>query len=131
MSDTSADDPVAALAVRLLDAARHGDTAILVAYVDAGAPVDLAGDTGDTLVMLAAYHGHTSTVQALLERGADLELANERGQRPLAAAVFKGHLEVIRTLVDAGADPDAGQPSARGTANMFERHDILEVLGEP
>lgn len=129
MSDSPADDRVAALAERLLDAARKGDTATLTAYVDAGAPVDFAGDTGDSLVMLAAYHGQTSTVRALLDRGADVEAANERGQRPLAGAVFKGHLDVVRLLVEAGADPDAGRPSARATATMFERHDMLDVMG--
>ena len=131
MSDPSADDQVAALAERLLDAARQGDTPTLVAYVDAGAPVDLAGGSGDTLVMLASYHGHAPAVRSLLERGADPELANERGQRPLAGAVFKGHLEVIELLVGAGADAEAGQPSARATAAMFDRQDILDLLGEP
>lgn len=130
MADVSADDPVNALAERLLGAARTGDLATITAYVDAGAPVDLTADTGDTLLMLAAYHGHASVVKALLERGADPEVANERGQRSLAAAVFKGHLDVIELLMGAGADADAGQPSARGTAAMFERSDILDLLGE-
>lgn len=127
-ADAPAADPVAALAERLIAAARSGDAPTLVAYVDAGVPVDLAADTGDTLLMLAAYHGHAEAVRALLGRGADPELANARGQRPLAGAVFKGHLDVVRLLVEAGADAEAGQPSARGTASMFERSDILDIL---
>ena len=31
--------------------------------------------------------------------------------------------------MDAGADPDAGTPSARAAAQMFERQDILALLG--
>lgn len=122
------DDAVVALATRLLDAARGGDTAVLAAYVDAGAPVDLTASSGDTLVMLAAYHGHDETVRALLERGADPDRANDKGQTPLAGAVFKGHEAVIDALVAAGADPDGGSPSARAAATMFERVDLLARL---
>ena len=132
-SETEAhgDDPVAALAARLLDAARQGDTATLVAYVDAGAPVDLTGDTGDTLVMLASYHGHAATVNELLRRGADPNLANERGQTPLGGAAFKGHVEVIDALVAAGADPDGGEPSARATLRALGRDDLVAHLPPP
>lgn len=122
------EDAVIALAARLLDAARGGDTSTLVAYVDAGAPVDLTAASGDTLVMLAAYHGHGETVRALLERGADADRANDKGQTPLAGAVFKGHKAVIDALVAAGADPDGGTPSARAAATMFERADLLARL---
>ncbi|WP_293785407.1 ankyrin repeat domain-containing protein, partial [uncultured Aeromicrobium sp.] len=50
------------LAHQLFDLARRGDTERLVAYVDAGAPVDLTDAQGNTLLMLAAYHGHAATV---------------------------------------------------------------------
>lgn len=126
--DPNDDDAVAALAVRLLDAARRGDTDTLGAYVDAGTPVDLAAATGDTLIMLAAYHGHADTVGALLERGADPDRANDKGQTPLAGAVFKGYEAVVEALVAAGADPDGGTPSARATAAMFERTHLLARL---
>ncbi|CAN5707952.1 ankyrin repeat domain-containing protein [soil metagenome] len=119
---------VADLAVRLLDAARMGDAAVLAAYVDAGAPVDLVADTGDSLLMLAAYHGHADAVAALLQRGADTELANAKGQTPLAGAVFKGYTPIVVALVAAGADPDAGQPSARAAAVAFDRPDLLDLL---
>lgn len=99
-----------------------------MAYVDAGAPVDLASDNGDTLLMLAAYHGHTGAVAALLERGADPNRVNAKGQTPVAGAVFKGHEAVVDALVSAGADVDAGHPSARATASMLEREDLLAGL---
>lgn len=116
-------DP-AALAQWLFDLARSGDTARVAAYVEAGAPVDMANENGDTMLMLAAYNGHTGTVRALLEHGAHPDRANDRGQTPLAGAVFKAAAsadaaEVVRLLLAAGADPDAGTPSARATAQMF------------
>ena len=97
--------------------------------MDAGVPVNLTNDKGDTLVMLAAYHGHAATVAALLERGADPGRPNDRGQTPLAGAVFKKEPEIVRLLLDAGADPTAGQPSAADTAAMFGNEDFLAWFG--
>jgi len=117
---SEADPELREFATRLFDLARTGRTDELIPYVDAGVPVNLTNDKGDTLLMLAAYHGHADTVRALVARGADPERANDRGQRPLAGAVFKQEAEVVRALLDAGADPRAGRPSAIETARMFD-----------
>lgn len=109
--------------------ARSGDTERLAAYVDAGISANLTNDKGDTLVMLAAYHGHGNTVTALLERGADPNRINDRGQSPLAGAVFKAEPDVVRALLAGGADPSLGQPSAVGTARMFQNSEMLALLG--
>lgn len=131
MSDSEASDAdVIALANRLLDGARNGDTQLLTTYVDAGVPVDLAAETGDTLLMLASYHGHAEAVQELMDRGANPNIANQKGQTPLAGAVFKGFIDVVRVLMAGGADPEAGTPSAKAAATMFERNDLLEILDQ-
>jgi uncharacterized protein len=111
---------------KIFGLARSGDAESLAAYVDAGVPVNLSNDKGDTLLMLAAYHGHGAAVRALLERGADPGRPNDRGQTPLAGAVFKKEPDVVRALLDAGADPRAGQPSAVDTARMFGLQEFLE-----
>ncbi len=113
------------LAHRLFDLAREGGSESLTAYLDKGVPVDMTDSSGNTLLMLAAYHGHSETVAALVERGADVDRLNDRGQSPLAGAIFKAEDEVVRLLVGAGADLDAGSPSARATAEMFERGHLL------
>lgn len=128
MSETP-DPEVVELATKVFDLARGGDTGTLAAYVDAGVPVNLTNDRGDSLLMLAAYHGHAPSVTALVARGADPDRANDRGQTPLAGAVFKGEDAVIRALLDAGADPAAGTPSALDTARMFGKADLLELFG--
>jgi uncharacterized protein len=128
--DTPVDPEVQEFAGRIFDLARGGETDALVAYVDAGVPVDLTNDKGDTLLMLAAYHGHAATVLALLSRGADPGRANDRGQTPLAGAVFKKEPDVVRALLDAGADPAAGQPSAQDTARMFGHEEFLAWFAE-
>ena len=116
------------LATRVFDMARDGDAASLAAYLDAGVPVDLTNEKGDTLVMLAAYHGHADAVAVLAARGADVDRLNDRGQAPVAGAVFKGEDAVVRVLVEAGADPLAGHPTAVDTARMFGREDLLALL---
>ena len=116
------------LANRLFDLARDGSTAELAAYLDAGAPVTMRNAAGDTFLTLAAYHQRPETVRMLLERGAELEAANDRGQRALSCAVFKQDLECTRLLLEAGADPDAGQPTARATAQMFGWNEFAELL---
>src|SRR4051812_3695646 len=108
------DPGVIELAREVFDLARGGMTEELGEYVDAGVPVNLTNDKGDTLLILAAYHGHPATVAALLARGADHGRANDRGQTALAAAVFKQSAETVEHLLEAGADPDAGGPGAPG-----------------
>jgi ankyrin repeat protein len=96
------DPGVIALAAKVFDLAREGDTEQLTAYLEAGVPANLTNDKGDTLLILAAYRGHTDTVTALLQRG----------------------------LLAAGAVPDAGSPSARATAQFFELPEMTALLSD-
>ena len=128
MSGEPIDPGVIELAGRVFDLARGGHTEELVAYLDAGVPVNLTNDKGDTLLILAAYHGHPGTVAALLERHADHARANDRGQTALAAAVFRQSSETVTRLLAAGADPDAGGPSARATAVFFDLPSMVKLL---
>lgn len=106
--------------------AREGMTEELVGFLDHGLPADVQDAEGNTPLMLAAYHGHPATVRALVDHGADVDVRNNRNQSPVAGALFKGEDEVVRLLIGAGADLDAGTPTARDTAAMFDR---LELLG--
>ncbi len=108
-----------------MDMAREGRTTELLEFLDHGLAVDVRDNDGNTLLMLAAYHGNGETVRELIGRGADVDLRNGRDQSPVAGALFKGEDEVVKALVEAGADLDAGTPSARATAQMFERTELL------
>ncbi|KII84920.1 hypothetical protein PLICRDRAFT_45761 [Plicaturopsis crispa FD-325 SS-3] len=126
-------------AQRMFNAARTGDSTLLLAAIDAGLPVNLTNDQGNTLLMLASYTGHAPLVSALLARGADPDRLNDRAQSPLAGAVFKGFDDVVKALVNGGggegkgkgkkADPRKGSPTAIEAAHMFGRKDYLELLG--
>ncbi|MFF0496260.1 ankyrin repeat domain-containing protein [Nocardia aobensis] len=128
MATDGVDPDLVELATKVFELARTGEAAMLAAYIDAGVPVNLTNDNGDTLLMLAAYHGHRAAVTALLERGADPDRANDRGQTPAAGAVFKGEDDILKALLAAGADPDAGTPSARESATVFGRTELLELF---
>lgn len=126
MTDAQPLDPqLVEIAHACADFARDGDAERLAAYIDHGTPVDLTDASGNTLLMLAAYHGQPAVVSVLLERGADVNRLNDRGQSPLAGAVFKGEDTIVWLLLDAGADVEAGSPSAKATAEMFGRGDLL------
>ncbi|PZG21922.1 hypothetical protein C1I95_06400 [Micromonospora craterilacus] len=113
---------------RMFDLARDGATTELAGYVDAGLPVNLTNEKGDSLLILAAYHAHPETVAALLARGADYSRVNDRGQTALAAAVFRSSGEAVRALLTAGADPAGGNPSAMDTAEFFDLPEMLTLL---
>ncbi|MGC9665770.1 ankyrin repeat domain-containing protein [Planosporangium sp. 12N6] len=112
----------------MFNLARSGHTEELAAQVDAGLPVNLTNDKGDTLLILAAYHAHPDTVAALVARGADVTRANDRGQTALAAGVFRQSREIVTTLLAAGADPAGGNPSALETATFFDLPEMLTLL---
>src|SRR4051794_38460123 len=88
---------------RMFDLARSGETNELIANVEAGLPVNLTNDKGDTLLILAAYHDHSDTVRALLDHGADHTRTNDRGQTALGSAVFRRSNVAIEIFLEAGA----------------------------
>ncbi|MGI8758966.1 MAG: ankyrin repeat domain-containing protein [Acidimicrobiales bacterium] len=122
------DDEALAFAHRIFDLARSGDTPALTELVDAGLPVNLTNDKGDSLLILAAYHDHSATVRALLQRGADTTRVNDRGQTALGAAVFRRSAPGVEALLEVGADPALGSPSAIEVARAFDLPDMLAKL---
>ncbi|KAG5648083.1 hypothetical protein DXG03_007118 [Asterophora parasitica] len=114
---------------RVFQAARAGNSELLLAAIDAGLPVNLTNDKGNTLLMLAAYAGHTELTRELLKRDADPNRLNDLGQSMIAGAVFKAHDDVVRALAEKGADPRLGAPNAIQAAHMFGRKELMEILG--
>lgn len=119
-TDAGLPDDAIEFAHQLFEGARSGNVSFVSSAIQQGVPIDLSDEKGNTLLMLAAYHGHAALVERLAEMGADLNRQNDRGQTPLAGAVFKRYTDVITLLMKHGADIDAGTPSARATAQMFE-----------
>src|SRR5690625_1689077 len=110
----------------IMDHARQGETQALIEAYERGYPLDVRDGDGNTALMLAAYNGQVETVRMLIERGANVDIPNSRNQSPIAGAIFKGEEQVVRVLREAGADLDAGTPSARQTAELFGKTDLLK-----
>lgn len=114
-----------------LESARTGDVRTLVPMLDAGMPVNLVDEKGNSLLMLASYHGHLPLTKLLLESGAAPDQRNARNQTPLAGVAFKGGLEIAKLLVKHGADPNADQGGGRFPiqfAAMFGNPDIVDFF---
>ncbi|KAJ6449618.1 ankyrin [Mycena vitilis] len=118
-----------AFAQRMFEAARTGNSELLIAAVDAGLPVNILNEKGNSLLMLAAYAGHLDLTKNLLERGGDPDLTNDLGQSIIAGAVFKAHDDVVRVLAEKGADPRLGKPNTIQAAHIFGRTQLMDVLG--
>ncbi|MBZ4330296.1 ankyrin repeat domain-containing protein [Corallococcus interemptor] len=110
---------------------RTGDARKLAEMLDAGLPVGVRNERGDSLLMLASYHGHVEATRLLLERGSDPEQPNDAGQTPLAGAAFKGNEAIASVLLEAGANVDGAGPDGRTPlmfAAMFDKVEMMELL---
>ena len=82
-------------------AARRGEEAAVLAWLDGGGRVDMRfeytfGDdgscmSGTTLLMIAMAYGHAGLAEALLRRGADISLQKSNGGTALSLAALNGH----------------------------------------
>lgn len=91
----------------LLVAARSGNEAVLLQFVEAGANVQARSSTGVTVLHFAAGAGLAEGVRALVDRGADVNAREfASGQTPLMFAASSGRTGALRALLAAGAGVD-------------------------
>lgn len=121
-------DEELAYVASLFDAARNGDTPLLSSAIEAGVPVNLTNDKGDTLLNLAAYLEREDTVTMLLARGADTERVSDMGFTALVCAVFRGNEPITRALLEAGAGQATGHQHAQDVARVFGQEHLLPLL---
>lgn len=101
--DNQQDEDAIAFGEGLFELARNGGTGPLNVMLDAGVPVDIRTNTGDSLLMLACCKGHLDTARLLLEKGANPNLRNGQLQTPLMCADSRGHKEIVNLLLEYGA----------------------------
>ncbi|KAK5996456.1 Serine/threonine-protein phosphatase 6 regulatory ankyrin repeat subunit B-like protein [Cladobotryum mycophilum] len=80
--------------------------ALIQLLIDKGTPVDSAGRSGKTPLMLAAEYGSKGTAELLLDRGASVEGAGDK--TPLMLAAEYGSKGTAELLLDRGASIDRG-----------------------
>ena len=96
--------------------------------MEAGVPVNLTNDKGDTLLNLAAYLEREDTVERLLGKGADTERVSDMGCTALVCAVFRGNEPIARALLEAGAGQATGHQHAQDVARVFGQEHLLPLL---
>ncbi len=114
--------PQATLDQGLLDAARHGDVATALQWLDRGADPDATPPAGArdqrSALVLAAELPDTRLLRALIAKGADVNRANAGLTALLAAtrSCRNGRPETVMTLLANGADP--GLADAEGNTPL-------------
>jgi outer membrane protein assembly factor BamB len=88
----------------LLDAARSGDAARVVALLDGGADVNAVSRYNVSALGFAAERGHFELVKLLVNRGARVDVTDSfYGSRPLDFALRGGHLDIAVYLLERGS----------------------------
>src|SRR5688572_1557721 len=88
----------------LLEAARTGNRARVVALLDSGVDVNTLSRYRVSALGFAAERGHLDVVRLLVERGADVHVADMfYGSRPIDFALRNGQLDVAVYLLAHGS----------------------------
>jgi ankyrin repeat protein len=82
---------------------QNGDE-LLATLLKHGADVNMTGDGGWSVLMLAIAYGKSRMVEMFLERGADVNYQDQHLEFALSLAAERGILEVVQLLLDRGAD---------------------------
>lgn len=76
--------------MRLIEAAKHGDNAVIQRLICEGVGIDAAASKGITALVIACCAGKLETVRLLINAGADKSLKDDLGYDAYQAAMFLG-----------------------------------------
>lgn len=88
----------------LIEAARQGDTHILLLLIHGGATLQMERDGDVSTIMNAVRHGHGAAVTLLLKHGASHSMVDGEGNAPLHVATSAGHFDAAAALLNGNAD---------------------------
>ncbi|KAJ8574647.1 hypothetical protein ON010_g4566 [Phytophthora cinnamomi] len=84
----------------LLQAAAHGDVALVKLALERGEIVDIKDENGWTPMLFAAREGHEGVVRLLLYYDASPDIPGKTGSTPLMWAAFTGREGVVQILLE-------------------------------
>ncbi|MEU2024573.1 ankyrin repeat domain-containing protein [Streptomyces sp. NPDC016469] len=103
--------------------AQHGDTAGVVALLDAGVDPRIRDGGKHTLLHVLPLLDHTVLLPRLLAAGLDLEARDHRERTPLSVAVSGGgSAGLVRDLLDAGARIDVSDQTELSLEQMIRKY---------
>ncbi|XP_043695898.1 potassium channel SKOR-like isoform X1 [Telopea speciosissima] len=118
----------AELALRVNNAAYHGDLYQLKGLIQAGADPSKTDYDGRSPLHLAASRGYEDITFFLIQKGVDINISDKFGNSPLLEALKNGHDRVAALLVKEGASlniDDAGsclcKAVVRGDSDFLKR----------
>ncbi|XP_068626697.1 oxysterol-binding protein-related protein 1-like [Battus philenor] len=122
----------------LLYSARHGETAVVKALLDAKKEKKLTLDInckgknktnlGWTPLHLATYFAHKDVVEVLLEAGVSVDEVNENGDTALHKASFIGNEELVILLLNYKADVNIMNGEGRTASDVCKTRDVQRLL---
>lgn len=118
--------PLPSQAADIHDAAKKGDTAAIVAALDAGADVN-EPDKFATPLYYVVSRQHVDAAELLIARGADVNAGPKVSGPPLKPAVAKSNIELITLLLKHGADPNVAV-GKQTVLHEAVRHGCLECV---
>lgn len=88
----------------LIRAINRGDTASVVALINAGVDVNAKDSFGRTLPTWAAQWGRVEIIEVLVRAGADPNVKDQLGWTPITLAFENYHFDAVQALIKVGAD---------------------------
>jgi ankyrin repeat protein len=117
--------------LRLIEAVKNGDIAVVRSLLDQHFDVNAAQADGATALAWAAERDDIETADLLIQSGANVNAANDNGATPLWLAATRASARLTEKLLGAGANPNAALVSgetalmaAAATGNM----DVVRAL---
>ena len=118
--------------LRLIEAVRSQDAALVRQLVEEGVDVDARQGDGATALHWAAHRDDRATAQLLLAAGATVNMANDLGATPLQVACATRSGPMVDRLLTAGADANArllnGETALMTCSRTGDPHAVKALL---
>ena len=113
----------------LFECAKHEHLLKLMSIlIDAGAPVNVTDNNGNSPLHYASYSGNTGCIQLLIARGALVECYNLNKQNPIYAACESKQWMAARILFDYDADVMAKDSAGKNSIDKAIELQAVELL---
>jgi ankyrin repeat protein len=114
--------------LRLVNAAKDQEQALVRALLDQRADVNAAEPDGTTALAWAAHWDDLQMADLLIAAGADVDAANDYGVTPLSLACTNGSATMVARLLKSGANPNLARRTGVTPLMACARTGSLEAV---